>query len=713
MSVANGHHSTAFDVAPDAVAGLLPHHLAELRASGLSDETIRMSGIHSEVAYPRLASILNWSKYPGKHGAGLVFPYFDETGATVLQRVKPSNPRMIQGRVVKYESPKGSAPRAYIPRDSRAAIAAKGQQLAFTEGEKKCLSLVQHGMAAIGLGGVSTWCEPQSSRLLAELERIDWSGREVLIVFDSDSIHKPEVALEESKLAQALTQRGAAVKVVRLPDGPLDAEGQPTKQGVDDFIVANGITELWKLVQAAQPADALTVDDSRLPAGKMDPRVEIEKLLEIEFVDGVSRYAFYNGAMYRWTAGKYVEVTAGEMRARLTKFLNRRWSHLTTSTVSNCTLQMQAQTLLPGTTPKPSWIGEPPVDWDPRDVLVCRNGLLNLARLLDDSKEYLLASTPRFFTTVGVDYEFSDEALEPTNWLKFLRSLWPDDAESILLLQMWFGYCLVPDTRQQKALLLVGSPRSGKGTIARVIKSLVGNGNVCGPSLGSLAGRFGLWDLLDKSLAVISDARLSGRSDQAVVTERLLSITGEDVQSVDRKCLPPIVTTIGARLMILTNELPRLVDSSQALANRMLILHTPKSFLGKEDMGLTDRLLEELPSILWWAIDGWDKLRKAGHFFQPQSAERLRQQLHDLSSPISVFVRERLVVQTGRCSPVEDVYAEWVNWCKEAGRKEAGTIQTFGRDLTAALPGVTVSRPRDDAGDRYRQYEGVGIRGMA
>jgi len=44
-----------------------------------------------------------------------------------------------------------------------------------------------------------------------------------------------------------------------------------------------------------------------------------------------------------------------------------------------------------------------------------------------------------------------------------------------------------------------------------------------------------LWSVaaVNKSLAIISDARLSGRTDQAIVTERLLSISGEDSLTID------------------------------------------------------------------------------------------------------------------------------------------------------------------------------------
>jgi hypothetical protein len=63
--------------------------------------------------------------------------------------------------------------------------------------------------------------------------------------------------------------------------------------------------------------------------------------------------------------------------------------------------------------------------------------------------------------------------------------------------------------------------------IGRVLRELVGVANCSGPTLASLGGNFGLWPLLGKTLAIVSDARLSGRGDTAVVVERLLSVSGE------------------------------------------------------------------------------------------------------------------------------------------------------------------------------------------
>src|SRR5262249_28073269 len=139
----------------------------------------------------------------------------------------------------------------------------------------------------------------------------------------------------------------------------------------------------------------------------------------------------------------------------------------------------------------------------------------------------LLEHTPLFWNATSVPFDFNPTARRPTRWATFLAELWPADPESIAALQEWFGYVISGRLDQHKILLLIGPTRAGKGVTARILGALVGTKNVAGPTLSSLNGDFGLAPLLGKTLAVVSDARLNGRS-ASIVVERLLSISGED-----------------------------------------------------------------------------------------------------------------------------------------------------------------------------------------
>ena len=121
---------------------------------------------------------------------------------------------------------------------------------------------------------------------------------------------------------------------------------------------------------------------------------------------------------------------------------------------------------------------------------------------------------------------------------------------------------------------------------------MLGKHNVAGPTLASLGTNFGLQDLIGKPVALVSDARIGGKADVALIAERLLSISGQDLQNVDRKYSEPWSGYLPTRFVILTNELPRFTDASGALASRFVVFMLTRSFYGKENPTLTDELLQ-------------------------------------------------------------------------------------------------------------------------
>ena len=120
---------------------------------------------------------------------------------------------------------------------------------------------------------------------------------------------------------------------------------------------------------------------------------------------------------------------------------------------------------------------------------------------------------------------------------------------------------------------------SRQGTIERVLQGLLGKDSYASPTLASLGTNFGPAVLIGTPLAIIGDAPLGTRTDQALVAERLLSISGEDAQTIDRKFLPAWTGRLDTRFFVITNELPRLTDASGALASRFIVLTLTRSFL--------------------------------------------------------------------------------------------------------------------------------------
>ena len=608
--------------------------------------------------------------------------------------------------------------------------------MVITEGEKKAAKADQEGFPCLGLVGVYGWQKKRARdangkgngerELIDSLASIPWQCRLVHLCFDSDAADNSNVRWAEWHLSQALAQRGATVRIVRLPAGDRGSNGKPTKVGLDDFLVAHGADAFRKLIGGA--SDPEKPEQELKPIEAPDDPHRLARLFITErcqHLDGLT-LRHWREEWHRWETSAFRVVPENELRAELTQSVKAEMDRrnllaqklagaadspavrkVTGRMIADVAHALQSLTMLSSRIEAPTWLeGEGP--WPADEVLSTANGLLHLPSLVS-GKNCFRPSTPRFFSGNVLDYCFDQNAPMPVAWLNFLGTLWPDDSQSISTLQEFMGYLLTPDTRQQKILLLVGPKRSGKGTIARLIRGIVGPDNVAGPTLSSLETNFGLWPLVGKTLAIIHDARLSGRADAAAITERLLSISGEDALTVDRKNLPPFHAKLSARFILLTNKLPRLADASGALASRMILLRLVHSWYGREDTALTQRLLSERSGILLWAIAGWQRLQERGHFVQPDAGKELAGDLEDLSSPVGAFVRESCSVGPGYQVAVADLFGAWKNWCESKGRKEPGTQQGFGRDLLAAVPTLRRVQPRDGQ-DRYRAYEGIGLR---
>lgn len=356
---------------------------------------------------------------------------------------------------------------------------------------------------------------------------------------------------------------------------------------------------------------------------------------------------------------------------------------------------------------QPCWLRDESGDPPAGRLLATQNGMV----LMPDTPGEpvtLSPATPRLFSSNAVNYPYLPDADCP-EWLRFLGTLWPDDARSVAALQEWFGYLITGDTSHHRLLMLIGPPRSGKGTIGRVLKQLIGPQNIASPTLSSLAGQFGLQGLIGKSLALIADARLSGRTDTVAVVERLLSISGEDPQDVQRKHQTTLTgIKLGVRFLLLSNELPSLPDAAGALMSRVVLLKLTESFAGREDRSLAERLTTELPGILNWAIAGLRRLRERGTFEQPISGQELLDDLEDITSPVGQFVRECCTVHPAATVSADELYRAWARWTGEQRIEPPGPLSLLARNLRSVLPRLKVEKRRVDGG-RQGVYVGLGL----
>ncbi|ADH85954.1 phage/plasmid primase, P4 family [Desulfurivibrio alkaliphilus] len=540
--------------------------------------------------------------------------------------------------------------------------------------------------------GAGVACAMDAGNLLSVAKAIKEICPESEIILAADDDHQTD---GNPGLASAAEAARAVNGLLAVPDFGDDRPDGATD--FNDLARAKGHYAVLRCIQAATPPPTgpavLTYSDP-LEAAKV-------------FSESAPPLRFWQDQFFIYDGSAYHDESANDIKAALYDFLadakvvvdgKLQKYKANRNRVGEVLDALKAAVNLADRITAPSFIGNS--GRDASEYIAAGNGILHLP-----TRE-LLPPDPAFFTRNALPFNYNHDAPPPAAWLQFLNSLWPDDPEAIKTLQEIMGYLLTSDTTQQKIFGIVGPMRSGKGTIGRIITALLGQANVAGPTLSALSQQFGIASLIGKKAAIISDARLGSRADQAAITERLLAISGEDNISVPRKFLNDFTGKMDVRFVILTNELPRLADSSGALANRFVMLTMTQSFLGRERPGLTKDLLAELPSILNWALDGLERLTSRGYFVQPASSREAMQELADLSSPIGAFVRDRCEVGQGLAVEVGLLYEAWKQWCNDHGREHPGTSQSFGRDIRAAVPGISTKQKRA-GGDIIRVYEGL------
>jgi putative DNA primase/helicase len=141
-------------------------------------------------------------------------------------------------------------------------------------------------------------------------------------------------------------------------------------------------------------------------------------------------------------------------------------------------------------------------------------------------------------------------------------------------------------------------------------------------------------------------------------------------------------------------------------------LKLTKSFYGKEDLELENKLLTELPGLLRQAVAALRDLLKQGYFKQPKSANDAVEMLAGLTSPMGCFVKEQCVIDDTAAhhwTASAILYDAWRVWCEQRGNRGIGNDTVFFRNLVAAVPGL--DRQRETIGlQRQWGYKGIRLK---
>ncbi len=278
---------------------------------------------------------------------------------------------------------------------------------------------------------------------------------------------------------------------------------------------------------------------------------------------------------------------------------------------------------------------------DPGRIVPCKNGLL----LLHETAEpELIPPTHRYFCTYWIECDYDPTAKCPTFDLAMNR-WWPTDDLARWLLLQWIGYCLTNDTRLNVWMMLIGKPRSGKGTLRLILGALLGEDNCASAKLTHWEkDHHATESCWNKALVTFPDERTKLQSGGMMnALETILSWTGGDKIHINPKGQPGFDVYPKGKLMLLANRLPDLRDPDGAMQSRLLLLSMPNSFVASpaKDPDLVDKLKAELSGILNRSIAGLRNLwANSGQFAVPSEIAKLKADAERHSRPVKAFLEE-------------------------------------------------------------------------
>lgn len=342
-------------------------------------------------------------------------------------------------------------------------------------------------------------------------------------------------------------------------------------------------------------------------------------------------------------------------------------------------------------------------DKDLSQTVFFRNGRYNLYT------GKLEPLTSKIFITSVLPCDFNPKAKCPL-WRWFVEDVFNSDIESIALLQEWFGYNMIFSNHLEQMLFLFGVPGSGKSTTIDVLQTLLGPERCCAINVETFTNRFGLAPMVGKYAAIISESQTSCRSHAQKVLEKIKQITGQDTVSINPKYKEQYDAKLFCKITYVGNELPRFDDEPGALFRRFNLLYYANNYFKMPktpDRTLKTRLLQELPGIAIWALEGLHRLLTNGDFTRPKVSSEHIDDCKKLASPLQTMVAEWCELKPEAFVPVNHVYDLHRAIYQEAGLQPMNRIW-FGRKLKNAFPEI-YKQDRQINGERCVVYVGMRI----
>lgn len=338
-------------------------------------------------------------------------------------------------------------------------------------------------------------------------------------------------------------------------------------------------------------------------------------------------------------------------------------------------------------------------DFDTRDLeLNISTGTLDLVQGIE------MPHDPNALHTKLAPVGFNADAACP-RFTSFLGETFDSDPDILAYIQRLFGYCLTGKTGEQAFFLLHGRGANGKSTLVRVLLDLLGEYAVQLPpeTLLRQQSRSQTNDLarLDGARVAVANELPDGRRlDEALVKQ----MTGGERISARFLYQEFVEFQPKCKLLISSNYLPEITGTDLGIWRRVHLIPFNRTVPeNRRDAHLNEKLRQELPGILNWALAGCLAWQQEG-LNPPEIVLAAVEQFREEMDSVGTFIRDTCV-EGGKMRTTNGVlWDAFESYCDETGY----TLVTKAKFLSELK--VRGYKPYRTA--NTRGFAGISVRGM-
>jgi len=268
----------------------------------------------------------------------------------------------------------------------------------------------------------------------------------------------------------------------------------------------------------------------------------------------------------------------------------------------------------------------------------------------------------------------------------------------------FIGYCLIPDTKIERSVMLIGEGANGKTVLLSLISAFIGKNNKSSESLQMLEkDPYSAAELYGKLINVFPDLA----SGMIYDNHMFKMLTGNESDIRARKIYErPFKFKNTARLIFGANKVPPVPQNDFAYFRRWMLFEFKNKFIGADcDKDILDKLTvyTELSGLLNKVLPHLKHVLSCGDYSYDKTIEQVENIYRINSDPIAAFTEECVISSDDDCLKIL-MYQRFILWC------ETNKVKVVGENIfSRRLKKLGYTNKRQASGERSYVWESCNI----